>query len=159
VIIRLGHAGRDNFIVHLLDSTGETVDFLVNVIGAFDGSKALAIDQPGDYLMNIEADGRWSISIEQPVSPDGHPLPMSFKGQGQTTLPFIRSNGGLTVIQMTHTGQSNFIVHILDQGGGVVDFVTNVIGPFAGSKSVPLPAGVYLLQVEGEGAWTIAIAQ
>lgn len=58
--------GTSNFIVYLLDAKGETVSLVANGIGNFSGSKAARIPADGSYLLNVSADGRWSISVSQP---------------------------------------------------------------------------------------------
>lgn len=58
------HDGQSNFAIWLLDDQGNQIDLLVNTIGPFDGSKALGIQKPGLYLLNIEADGNWTIEIK-----------------------------------------------------------------------------------------------
>lgn len=59
----LHHEGSSNFSVKLLNSDGEFIELLVNDIGDFDGSTAVAIDEEGEYLLNVEADGDWKIDI------------------------------------------------------------------------------------------------
>lgn len=59
----LSHDGADYFGVWLLDSNGNEVDLLANGIGAFNGSKGVRIPKKGVYLINVEADGNWSISV------------------------------------------------------------------------------------------------
>jgi hypothetical protein len=58
------HDGDRNFIVWLLDDEGDMVDLVGNEIGDFDGSKAVSIRKGGIYLLDINADGNWKISIE-----------------------------------------------------------------------------------------------
>jgi hypothetical protein len=65
-IFRLRHNGEHNFIVHLMTDTGRSIDYLVNQIGDFDGSKAVRIERSGKYLLNIDADGDWEISVARP---------------------------------------------------------------------------------------------
>ena len=48
-----------------LDSQGNTVDLLVNEIGPFDGSTAVGIQQSENYLLNVTADGNWTVTIEE----------------------------------------------------------------------------------------------
>jgi len=63
---KLMHNGESNFIVHLLDSKGNQVGIsLVNEIGAFNGSKAMGIENSGIYCLDIGADGNWKIDISQ----------------------------------------------------------------------------------------------
>ena len=66
------HDGGSNFAVELLDEEGQLVDFLVNEIGSFDGSKAVGVKegalfgaQPGTHILNVTADGNWTVTIEQ----------------------------------------------------------------------------------------------
>jgi hypothetical protein len=63
---KLTHDGTSNFIVSLLDASGND-DFgsLVNTIGSFNGSTALQITKAGDYLLDIKADGNWTATIQQ----------------------------------------------------------------------------------------------
>lgn len=61
--VTLQHDGQRNFIVQLLDSKGKQVDGLANRIGVVSETKAFRIDKTGDYLLNIEADGNWTINL------------------------------------------------------------------------------------------------
>lgn len=65
-VFRLHHTGESNFIVHLVSESGQSIDYLVNQIGDFDGSKAVRIERSGKYLLNIDADGDWSVSGARP---------------------------------------------------------------------------------------------
>lgn len=65
-VFKMTHSGSSNFIVVLLDSAGNEVDYsLVNEIGAFNGSKAVQIPDSGEYLLDIQAGGAWTVTIEQ----------------------------------------------------------------------------------------------
>ncbi len=66
--------GYSNFTVLLVDT--EAIEFCgccykhitavpVDTIGPFNGVKAVAILGPGDYILDVEAEGQWSIIIEQ----------------------------------------------------------------------------------------------
>lgn len=58
------HNGSSNWAPILLDSNGNTVELLANEIGAFNGSKAVGIDQSGIYILDVSADGAWTINIK-----------------------------------------------------------------------------------------------
>lgn len=58
----LGHQGNSNFAVVLLDTNGEMVDLLANEIGSFTGSTATG--GTGIYLLDIQADGDWQVTIK-----------------------------------------------------------------------------------------------
>lgn len=67
--LRMLHSGDSNFIVHLLDFDGKTVEFLTNEIGVYSGEKVIRIDKTGEYLFTVNADGQWEIIISDPRAP------------------------------------------------------------------------------------------
>ena len=65
-IVNLEHAGSSNFIVALLDGNGDTIEYLSNEIGTFEGSLAIKIDDSAAYLLDVQADGSWSVGFSLP---------------------------------------------------------------------------------------------
>ena len=61
----LTHTGKSTFIVYLLDEHGNQIALVNNTIGAGDSSKAIKIEAEGQYLLNINADGAWTIKVSQ----------------------------------------------------------------------------------------------
>jgi hypothetical protein len=156
-IFKLTHNGSSNFIVQLLGSNGQNIDNLVNEIGLFNGSKAEGIQNAGTYVLDIQADGKWTVTIQQP-RPTTAPYITSFHGKGQTATELFNMNSGLKTIQMTHDGTSNFIIDILDSNGNDVDNIVNEIGSFNGSKAEGIQNdGIYLFDIQADGNWTINI--
>lgn len=84
---------------------------------------------------------------------------ISLSGTGQTATEPFELESGLAVFRMSHQGNRNFIVYLLDQNGARVGpSLANEIGPFSGSKAIQVPRdGTYLLQVDADGAWTIQV--
>ena len=145
------------FMVNLLDSNGKIVGNLVNGVGSFDGSTALGIQSAGTYLLNIQADGKWTVTIQQP-RPTTAPYTTSFSGKGHTATQLFSMQSGLKIIKMTHDGRLNFIVRILDSNGNLISILVNVIGKFDGNTAVGIQAdGIYLFDVQADGNWTISI--
>ena len=65
-IFRMSHTGQSNFVIWLFEvSTGDRVDLVVNEIGAFTGSAALSVRRSGIYMIDVSADGDWSVDISQ----------------------------------------------------------------------------------------------
>ena len=66
-VFKLEYSGPDNFIVRLLDASGNSIETLANVIGEFDGSRAVRVPIRGKYLLNVaHASGPWSATIGPP---------------------------------------------------------------------------------------------
>lgn len=64
VTFELTHDGDGYFGVWLLNAEGDKTDLLANEIGEFEGSKAVGVSESGIYLLDINANGNWEISIE-----------------------------------------------------------------------------------------------
>lgn len=63
------YSGESNFIVDLMDENGKRIENLTNVVGNFNGSRAVRILRRGKYLLNVEhASGPWSATIGPPES-------------------------------------------------------------------------------------------
>jgi hypothetical protein len=155
-VFRFQHRGQSNFIVGLLTSRGEEIDGLVNEIGTITGSTARAIEA-GRYLFNVEADGPWSIRIEQPRPGSGRELPTTAKGRGHTVAGPFQATGGGVRFELRHRGESNFIVDVLDVDGQPIGNLSNEIGRFSGSTVGEVPGGVYWLNVQADGSWTVTM--
>ena len=60
------HDGERNFIVHVVNLATGSTDFIVNEIGVYEGGAAVRFSQDGDYLLEIEADGAWGVTLAVP---------------------------------------------------------------------------------------------
>ncbi|HZZ29496.1 MAG TPA: hypothetical protein VFE46_15970 [Pirellulales bacterium] len=61
---KLKHQGEERFKVVLLDQNGRPIEYLINTIGPFDGSKPVSIEEPGLYFLNVSADGNWTVDVQ-----------------------------------------------------------------------------------------------
>jgi len=156
---KMTHSGSSNFAVTILDKDAKTIDLLANVIGRYNGSTAIRVPTNGQYTLNVDADGAWTIEVLQPGKTEqasAVALPQTFTGMGPLVTPLFTSGGGALRLTMKHSGKSNFAVTVLDSKGNPIDLAANVIGAFDGSKVVRLPSqDAYVLVVEADGPWTI----
>ncbi|MHC3438234.1 hypothetical protein ACYJ1Y_09040 [Natrialbaceae archaeon A-gly3] len=91
---------------------------------------------------------------EEVEEPDSY----SFSGSGQAVESGIDIEGGLTIIEATHDGESNFQVSLVD-GSDFDDLFVNVIGDFDGAQADLIDSGEYMLDVEADGSWEIEVRQ
>lgn len=82
----------------------------------------------------------------------------TFSGTGQTVESGIDIADGLTVVEASHDGDSNFQVKLVD-GSEYDDLFINVIGSFDGAQADLMDAGEYMLDVSADGSWDITIRQ
>lgn len=91
--------------------------------------------------------------------------PLKLTGVGKKATNLFTLEKGLRRFTMNYRGTSNFIVKLLDENGnaaggsfGFDSLIANEIGNFEGSKAVKMEkTGNYLLDITGEGSWTIVI--
>ena len=173
-IITMTHNGDSNFAIKLLDNTGGLVDLLVNEIGVFDGSVAIGVREdniigakPGTHLLDITADGNWTVLIKQPRPTSADALPLNLTGKGCDVSPFFVLDEGLTVFKMTHDGDSNFAITLLSTDGRVAELLVNEIGSYSGKKAIGVKQGniigarpgIHILSIIADGNWTVSISQ
>jgi len=155
------YQGNANFIVDLLDENGNSVAPMgvANVIGPFQGSTPVQIKRSGQYLLDVQNAGNWQIVVRQPRV-ESAPKVATFYGNSAKATQLFELSGGLHRVEMTHQGDANFIVDLLDENGAsVVPMgLVNEIGPFEGSRAMTVPNdGIYLFWVEANGPWTIKV--
>jgi hypothetical protein len=168
------HDGSSNFAVTLLSADGDTVDLLANDIGPFNGTAVIGVREgtvfgarPGRHILNIEADGNWSIILRQPRFSSAPEPPQTFKGKGMAMSPAFMLDEGLVTFSFTHDGKSNFAVALLSAEGDTADLLVNEIGPFEGSKAVGVKAraimgakpGIHVLKIDADGNWTVSLSR
>lgn len=154
------HSGESNFIVELInDDSGEREDILINEIGAVSGAVGAGLEE-GSYVLDVDADGDWSIEAGEPFAPDdeyGVP-PASITGDANDVYGEVEIDGRVTVTG-EHSGESNFIVEAWDEantGPYPDEIIFNEIGGFQGETSVQLE-GLFYIAVEGDGEYQIEI--
>ncbi|MGP4009186.1 hypothetical protein [Streptomyces sp. 4N124] len=147
-----------NFIVELLDSSGQLKDLLVNTIGAYDGSRAQGLSA-GRYRLSMQADAAWTVTITQPRHESADSLPHMYQGKGdQVEGPFTADHAA--TLRGEHHGQENFAVTVLDTDGDLQDLAFNEIGTFRGSTVTQMISdGPYYLNITADGTWTLHVSR
>jgi len=157
-IFRMTHSGQSNFTVWLLDSNEQRIEMLVDVVGPLYGSKVLGIDTGGEYIVDVAANGNWTVRIEQPRQTLVESTLRTLSGKGQQASEFIKLDTGSTVFRLRHDGSQYFTVWLLDNKGQKVEMLANEAGPFNSSKTVEIDQpGVYILDIAADGSWTITV--
>lgn len=153
------HQGSSNFIVWLVDSSGDEIDLLFNVIGSYEGSHYVAVDA-GAYAFNIDAGGEWTLVIEQIRPITSYNASEAVIDYGDTAFEPVFLECGLSSISLAYRGEGNFIVWLYDADGRTIDLIANEIGDYDGSSYINIPrTGVYLFDITAdEGSWGLSIA-
>ncbi len=185
-IVEMNHQGGGDFAVNLLSArqeeaapTSEPIVFsgdqsggenteaafaLAKKTGPVNVSKAVNVPAAGEHLLEVKADGPWTIKVEQP-RPSSAPKTTNFSGYRDSVTPFFQLSNGLKQVTMTNPLETDLEVSLLDKDGNAVgpalvdetdraerDPLANI------STTVNVAEdGIYLFAVQAKGLWTIEV--
>jgi hypothetical protein len=64
LLVRMEYQGWGPFVVTVMEIGGNSVALLANEWGSFEGSTVVSLRSEVTYLLNVEAEGDWSITVE-----------------------------------------------------------------------------------------------
>jgi hypothetical protein len=87
------------------------------------------------------------------------PEPAVFRGQGSDVIPLGSSIEGALLARVSHNGNRNFIVVLLDEGGRRVDGIVNEIGSYSGTHAVNFDGrrSFSFIQIDADGSWELVL--
>jgi len=86
------------------------------------------------------------------------PEPIILSGNGKEATSFFELEKGLSIFEMKHDGDHNFIIWLYKDDGDRIDLLVNEIGEFDGSTVIGIDeSGSYLLDITADGNWQISI--
>lgn len=148
----LSHEGHGHFSAWLLDDGGDRVALLVSETGEFVGSKLIALQRVGTFVLDVSANGPWKIDLRRPAHSG---VVTEVMGQRQAATPLVPFSRGLHKFRLSHEGHGHFSAWIYDSTGERLHLLANETGQFAGSKAVQLPRGELAFDVSASGRWSI----
>jgi hypothetical protein len=185
-VAKMTHSGEGSFVVNLVSamqeetiaapekikfsedqyggSNTEVAIALAEEAGPVTISRAVSIPVEGKHLLDVKADGPWTVEVEQP-QPSSAPRTNRFSGDDDTATPFFSLSSGPKQINITNPLEANLNVSLLDSDGNVVKSgLANETGQAgqiptsAITSTVDIPENsVYLFNVRADGLWTIEI--
>lgn len=151
--------GSSNFIVWLKDQNGSDVELLVNEIGRYAGGRCISVPATANYLLGITADSSWTVHVTQPRPTAAPGVPQTFTGTSDNHSGFFTLHSGAATFTMSYGGDSNYVIWLYNSSGQQVELLENEIGPRNDSKVVNVPAGIYVMDIQGMGNWSVTVSQ
>lgn len=153
-IAKITYTGARNFIIKNYDANGETIDLMVNTIGAYAGTRPLDFyDNQQTDKIEIKASGDWTITIYPLAEQYLHTCDniADCSGKGDDVIAFFKIEPDTAAI--INQGEGNFIVK--SYGSSDIDLVVNEIGNYTGK--VIFDRGVFLIEIISGGSWKFDI--
>ncbi|AHF98433.1 polysaccharide deacetylase [Halostagnicola larsenii XH-48] len=150
------HEGSGDFVVEATAIDGDLAnDLLVDTTGSGPG-KSFTFADEGTYQLEVEADGEWSIELDQPevTNSDLTSLPVSESGTGSSFIGPLESEDDIS-LEVSHDGDGAFLIDGFDSSGSR-EQVVNKTGQFEGSRSYAVGDATWF-NIEATGDWELAI--
>ena len=121
---------------------------------------------PGDYKVEIEANGPWRLRMFQERAVRGQSPKISLSGSGDGGGSWLRLDEGHYTMTTSHTGSSGFTVELFDSQGLPPYRIVQAAGEHEGTQQFTVgggapgenpQAGFYAMGVSSEGDWEITI--
>lgn len=158
IVFRYDCPGTGSFALGLLNQAGEEIERLADMRAPGGGSQAVGLSA-GNYFLNVETSGPWTVSIEEPAPVSAPIPPVSFAGDGPAATDFFQTRGGSNTAKINYTGEGQLVIKIMELGGNTVDLLIDTEGPYGGSQVFSLQRDIfYLLNVEADGPWAVEIS-
>ncbi|EMA42645.1 hypothetical protein [Halococcus saccharolyticus] len=145
------------YSVTLVTLEGESYQdvFLVDGIISGEGSQVKTAAVGGGYNLNVEIEGDWELTIEQPTDLQPESLPIDASGDGMSYLGPFQFDGP-TTFQGSHGGDANFIVTgIPTDPSGVQASIFNKMENFEGETTARV-SGTKYINVVANGEWSLS---
>jgi hypothetical protein len=160
-VFTMHHYGEARFVARLIDASGEGRGPIVTDSGPYQGSRAIAVRESGSYTLEISADGSWDLEVQHPIPEDSIIMepPVELTGTGAQAVYFIKAEPGLHTVRLTHNGEREFIVSVMNSNARAFDRVIDATGEFSGRAAVSVrnePFDYLIFDIRADGDWTLA---
>lgn len=146
-LVTADYSGSSNFVIKSLDKNGDSIDLLVNTIGAYTGTTTTGMKNTTAVYLEVGASGPWTITLS-PIA-DAQSITSGQQLHGDNVV--MASTGSATKLTITNAGESNFVVYGISSSSSKL--LVNEIGDYSGTV---INNGYSMFIVQSEGDWTIS---
>lgn len=146
-VLDIACSGDSNFVVSTYDANNESIDLLVNEIGAYQGRVPVNFFVGEEVaFLEITASGPWTIRSVLPSE-----LEVNVGRASGTGDDVVVVEVSSPTMDITHNGESNFVVQAYTDSR---DLLVNEIGTYDGT--VRSPTGTVIFEINADRDWTLA---
>lgn len=169
-VVRLAHAGQEDFTAEVVDEDGDRVEglyededaggdylgVLTDSEGRYQGSRALVLEEAA-YRVEVTADGPWGMRWTQPRYERAPEVPQTRSGDADSaTKPFTVRAPALATLWNVESGQARVtVIRAEGDEAEVVQRFTVVDGQEIAFEE--LARGIHLLDVRVDAVWDVEL--
>lgn len=112
-------------------------------------------EEPTDTPTQTETPTETPTDTPASTEPD----PLTYSGSGQEVIDDVDIIGGLTIVEATHDGESNFAVEFVPSEGEYNELFVNRIGSYEGATAELIDSDTYQIDVTADGDWSLTVRQ
>ena len=147
-VMDITNSGSSNFAVWTLDSSGNSVDLLINEIGSYDGTVTDYLHYTNASSLEVKSSGSWTITFRPLSSIEPATNGGTYSGDGVVLI----DESSISKVHFSNSGSSNFVVHAI--GTKTAKLLVNEIGDYDGTVVWNNPQAFFI--VNSSGDWTIS---
>lgn len=138
-------------------ASGERIELIANDFSPLVAS-TIRGHESGAYLLDVDTDGAWEVVIEQPRDRAGPSVPLRFEDTDQRSKGPFELPGGLVTFKINCVGtEGTCSVWLYDASGDRVELLANDLAPHSATKPTGVTPGIYWLDIDADGKWTIDV--
>ena len=155
-------ANSGYFYIDVFDTSGNQIATIASGSVPMDLSVAAKIPADGMYVLQVQAEGGWTVNVSQPkASYAPPPAAQHWSGKYWNATPLFSLHAGPAVLHASIPNSStHFEATLLDQNREFIGEIQNAAGAAEQTVNVTIPSdGVYLIQVYSDGDWSVDVQQ
>lgn len=145
------------FVVRLLDKNGKLVTEFFNEASPFSGETAYKVAKTGTYKLEVSAGADWAVKIVQPrkLKAKGFVTMSGTGDQVSDVFSLTRKNKSYW-FKWTNASGAPIKIVIRNQAGTIVKTIADSSKTSGTTKQLKLSKGLYVIEVDAAGPWTVA---
>ena len=167
------YEGEDPFSMTFVGGDKGILKFIESSSGPYQGERVHSVFEgngeglvPGDYTVEIEANGSWRLRLFQERASTGQSPTISMAGRGDGGGSWLRLDGGDYTMTTSHTGPAGFTVELFDSQGLPPYRIVRTTGGYQGEDQFTVGGGApgenpqpgfYAIGITSEGDWEVTI--
>jgi len=158
--LRIHHDGKKELIVDLLNGDGQLETNFVLRAGEKQVSRSVVLVITDRCVFKVRGGGEWSIEVVQQHRLPMLPVPAQIRGSGEQTSALFKLMTGRATFRLQRENKTSLFADLFNDQGKLVRHMMIAAGQINTMQVINIDhPGMHVLNVRGEGHWTVRVEQ